>query len=64
MPPEVYQDETLVWTVAGQLDRDRELLVAFSGESGQAQESFLGYRFSKARGSEGIQALDESALWN
>jgi type I restriction enzyme M protein len=63
-PPAVYQDEMLVWAVAGQLDRDRELLVAFSGESGQAQEAFLGYRFSKARGSEGIQVLEESALWN
>ncbi len=42
---------------------DEKLVVSFSGEK-KRQEFFLGYRFSKARGREGLSLLRQSLLYD
>jgi len=42
-------------------EKERQVLIGFSGEKKQ-QEYFLGYRFSKARGREGLKELETGLL--
>jgi len=48
--------DQLGFLLALSLNDDRQIVIAYSGE-GKQQEAFLGYRFSKSRGQEGIEVL-------
>lgn len=45
------------------LIKDKKIVLVFSGEK-KRQEFFLGYRFSKARGREGLSLLQKSLLYD
>lgn len=45
------------------LNKDKNVLLGYSGEK-KEQENFLGYRFSKSRGREGLEILESQHLFN
>jgi len=54
-------DGSLLNVVINELEKEHNILIAFSGEK-KKQEYFLGYRFSKARGREGLSELKQGLL--
>lgn len=52
-----YDSDVLAHSLRTILDADRETLVAFSGESVKDQQRFLGYRFTRARGADGLRLI-------
>lgn len=51
----------LLNVLMNEIEKEHEILIAFSGEK-KKQEHFLGYRFSKARGREGLSELKKGLL--
>lgn len=52
-----------VLLVSSILNQDNKTVIAYAGEK-KEQEKFLGYRFSKSRGREGLDQLENSLLFN
>lgn len=60
---EILESEHFKEFVYDCLVKDNKIVLAFSGEK-KRQEFFLGYRFSKARGREGLSLLQKSLLYD
>jgi type I restriction enzyme M protein len=54
-----YDDDILAHALRIILDGGADVVAAFSGESVKAQQRFLGYRFSRARGADGVHMLGD-----
>ncbi|WP_157887459.1 N-6 DNA methylase [Frondihabitans sp. PAMC 28766] len=57
-----YDSDILAHAVRARLDGSSDAVVAYSGESSKEQEGFLGYRFSRNRGNEGVRLIEPDDL--
>lgn len=55
---DAYESNLLAHALRARLDGESDAILAYSGESIKEQEGFLGYRFSRNRGNEGVRLIE------